>query len=382
MLKGFTKILITLIFLTAINAHAQSQLYIKVGEAQIKKSLLALPPIQFIGTSSSVPKYKSVGAELYQVIYNDLITSSYFQMIDQKAFLEDVSKTSPLPFPGDPKGFKFESWRTIGAEFLIRTNYSIAGGQITLETYTYHVPKGNLILAKKYRGPLNSVRRIAHTFCNDVLKALTGKEGMFLSRLTASSDRAGKKQREIYVMDWDGENIQAISHHKSIALSPAWSPDGSKIAYTAFVKSARTGKRNADLFIYETTTGKRWLVSYREGINSGAAFAPDSKSLYLTISRGSNPDILQMTLDGTILKTLTKGPNGAMNVEPAVSPNGQKIAFSSDRSGRPMIYIMNKDGSGARRVTIAGKYNSSPAWSPDGKKIAFAAKVKGQFDIF
>lgn len=89
-----------------------------------------------------------------------------------------------------------------------------------------------------------------------------------------------------------------------------------------------------------------------------------------------------MSFDGTIQAKITNGPNGAMNVEPAVSPDGTKVAFSSDRSGRPMIYVMDVDGSNVKRLTFAGVYNSTPAWSPDGKKIAFAGQSEDHFDIF
>lgn len=363
-------------------SSSPSQIYIKLGEAQTKKSLLAFPPLQFVGSTSASSSYQSIGADIFNVVSNNLSVSTYFQFVAQSAYLEDTSKTSIRPAPQDANGFKFDTWKQIGAEFLIRASFSIAADTVTLETYTYHVPRGTVVLGKKYRGPIAGVRKIAHTFCNDLLEALTGKQGMFLSKIVAASDRGGGGFREIYVMDWDGSNVQKITNHKSVTLSPAWSPDGSKIAYTAFVQRSRTKTRNADMFIYELLTGKRWLVSYRQGINSGANFAPDNENIYLTLSQGGTPDIYKMSIDGSLKGKITNGPRGAMNVEPAVSPDGSKIAFSSDRSGQPMVYIMNADGSNVKRITFAGKYNSTPAWSPDGKKLAFAGWSDDHFDIF
>jgi TolB protein len=316
------------------------------------------------------------------VISNDLSVSTYFQFISQNAFLEDTAKTGIKPFPSEPNGFKFDTWKQIGADFLIRGNYTITGDTTNLEIYVYSVTRTAVVLAKKYKGPTGTARRIAHTFSNDFMESISGTRGVFLSRITVSSDRGGGKFKEIYVMDWDGANIDQITNHKSVALSPTWSPDATKVAYTAFVQRAKSKTRNADMFIYEILTGKRWLVSYRQGINSGAAFAPNGKELYLTLSQAGTPDIYRMATDGTLETRLTNGPRGAMNVEPAISPDGSKIAFSSDRSGNPMIYIMNADGTSPKRITFAGKYNATPAWSPDGKRLAFAGWSDDHFDIF
>jgi TolB protein len=373
------KLLVFVMALTFGGLALAQESDIKLGEARTKKSLLALPPLNYQGSPSG-SSYQSVGSELFNTINNDLNVSAYFQMIPQKGFLEDTGKTSLRPAPGDPGGFKFQSWSTIGAEFLIRAGFYMAGDEVNMEAYLYHVGKAQLVMGKKYKG--TNARKIAHTFANDVLDALTGKKGMFLSKIVVASNKDSGKYREIFVMDWDGANPQKLSNHKSISLSPAWSPDGKHIAYTSYVVRAKTKMRNADMFLYDLNSGKRDLVSFRQGLNSGACFAPDNKTIFLTISQQGTPDLYKMSYDGTLKGKITNGPNGAMNVEPAVSPDGSKVAFSSDRSGRPMIYTMGVDGSNIKRITFAGVYNSTPSWSPDGTKIAFAGQSEDHFDIF
>lgn len=357
------------------------QVQIDVTQAKTRKSLIAFPALQNAGGPSGAGSSEKSGEELFQIISKDLEMTGFFDFISSGAFLEDVSKTGIQPVSEIPNGFKFDSWKQIGSEFLIRGNYSVSGGEVAMDIRVYKVASESLVMAKKYKGVPSALRRIAHTFSNDLMESLTGNRGMFLSRITVASDRGGAKFKEIYLMDWDGNHIEKISSHQSVTLSPALSPDNMKVAYTAFVQRAQTKTRNADLYLYDIKTGKREPISFRTGLNSGANFSPDGSSIFLTLSLNGSSDIYKISLDGKNPVQITKGPRGAMNVEPAVSPDGKKIAFSSDRGGNPMIYVMDIDGSNATRITLAGTNNASPAWSPDGKHLAFAAWKDDHFDI-
>lgn len=383
-MKRLQIVLLGFSLLLSIVARAEdSQIYIDVGQAQVKKSLLAFPTPQYIGTQTTNATHLQAGQNFFRVAYNDLNVSNYFTFIQPSAFLEDPNKVGLKPAPGTPNGFNFASWKSIGAEFLIRSAYQVIGSDLTVEIYVYHVPSTKLILGKSYTGPLTSYRKLAHTFANDLVKALTGKRGMFLTKIVASRQESKAPGiKEIYTLDWDGANVNKITSHNSIALSPAWSTKGDKIAYTAFAYHKAQKVRNADMFIYDLGTGKRFLVSYRKGINSGAAWLPGDASLLLTLSQEGSPDIFKISADGVTLQPLTHGPNRSMNVEPAISPDGKRIAFSSDRAGRPNIFIMPVEGGTAKRLTFTGKYNASPSWSPDGKTLAFAGYDADHFDIF
>ena len=378
----FLSLLLLTLPLTAEPAGNTGEIFIDVGQAQVKKSLLALPPIQYSGTRGTNATHIEAGHNLHRVITNDLAVSNFFAFVKPEAYLEDPDKVGLRPAPGAPNGFDFNKWKTIGTEFLVRAGYNVIGNELTVEAYVYHVPSARLVLGKTYNGALSALRKIAHTFSNDLVKALTGKKGMFLTKIVASKQEPGTHVKEIYVMDWDGANPQKVTAHQSISISPAWSTGGDKIAYTSFAFHKTEKMRNSDMFIYDIPSGKRYLVSYRKGMNSGAAFIPGDQSLLLTLSKEGAADIFKSSADGQTVTPLTNGPNRAMNVEAAVSPDGKQVAFSSDRSGRPMVYIMNIDGSNVRRLTFAGKYNASPSWSPDGKSIVFAGQDKDHFDLF
>ncbi len=372
----------------SLHSHAQekSGFYIQLGEAATKKSLLAFPSLLFTGDSKLSPKFQSVGAELYNVIQNDLQVSSYFEMAKASSYLENPASTGIKPFPTDPKGFHFDKWAPLGVDFLIRAAFTLNADKVELESYLYEIKSRKLVFGKKYSGTTRVIRRIGHSFANDVLKNLTGVDGMFLSQITFASDRTRPKEqwREIYSMDWDGENLQKITDLKTITKSPTWSPDGTKIAYTALVKRRGNSERNHDLFMVDLTNGKNVLISGRPGINSGAAFDPKGENIFLTISNGSEPDINKINLNSGTTTRLTHGPNHAMNVEPAVSPDGKQVAFSSDRNGTLHIFKMNIDGSKVEQLSKSGvsKLNSSPSWSADGTKIAFASYAVDHFDVF
>lgn len=379
-----TVIILALISFTSWTAQAQENsggLYIKVDSANFKKSLMAIPPFQFNGSPNSSKKGIEVGKELYDVFKNDMEVSGYFALINPNAFVEDVKKVGLRPANVEAGGFNFDSWKQIGTEFLVRVGYRVLDDSLTIDTYTYYVPQQKLILGKTYKSKVSAVRTVAHTFANDLIKELTGKRGIFLSKIVVSRS-TNPHEKEIFMMDWDGGNQRQITNHRSIAQSPTWSFDGKTIAYSAFAYHVKEKTRNMDLFTYSIETGKRLLVSYRRGINSGASFTPDGRSILLTISNEGSPDIYRINRDGKGLVRLTHSRGGVMNVEPVMSPDGKKIAFSSTRAGRPMIYVMDADGSNVKRLTFAGEYNSTPAWSPDSKRIAFAGLDKTHYDIF
>jgi TolB protein len=361
---------------------AEERPYINIGKAEIKQSPLALVPLQYLGTPAMASQNLSYGKRFYDIILKDLTISSYFSFIAPEAFVENYNEKSLRPKEVDPgKGFDFTSWKEIGAEFMIRSGFTVVKNQFQYEAYLYHVPQRKLIIGKSYNGSINDMRTIAHKFSNDIMLALTGKNGFFMTKFVVSRS-TNKSEKEIFTIDWDGANQKQMTSHRTISQSPAWSPNGRYLTYTSFMYHKKLKSRNADLFLYDLNTDKRWLLSYQKGINSSGAFSPDSESILMRLSKNGSSDIYITDLQGKSFKALTDGPRGAMNVEPAVSPDNSTIAFSSDRSGKPMIYTMDRNGNNVKRLTFAGVYNSSPAWSPDGKRIAFAGFDSNHFDIF
>ena len=118
-------------------------------------------------------------------------------------------------------------------------------------------------------------------------------------------------------------------------------------------------------------------------MNSGATFDPTGKYVYYTISRKGGAHIYRLDLKKRTVRAVIAKPSHTLNLEPDVSPDGRQLVFSSNRSGKPMIYITDVGARGkAERLTFAGRYNSNPTWSPDGKTIVFASYQKAHYDIY
>jgi TolB protein len=374
-------LVVNILNITPAFAQTTDTAYINVGQATVKKSLAAITPLQFLGTPSLAKNYLKYEKELQDIIEKDLTIVSYFTIQSPSAFLEDEKK-GLRPHPVDSNGFDFKSWSSIGTEFLIKTGFNVVGDKLTLDAYVYDVGQRSLVLGRTYNAPLKDIRGVGHKFCNDLIEKLSGKKAFFMTKLVVGRS-THKNEKEIFMMDWDGANNRQITKSRTISVSPSWSQDGRYIAYSTFNYHTKTKSRNADLYLYDLKTEKKTIISAVKGLNTTASFLPGMTGAIIRISPSNGTsDLYKLSFGGQPKVALTNGPRGAMNVEPAVSPDGKKVAFSSDRSGKAMIYVHDLATGKDSRVTFAGQYNSSPAWSPDGKRIAFAGHVQNHFDIY
>ena len=309
-------------------------------------------------------------AVMTEVVSGDLALSGFFKVLDPASFVADLAK--------EDLGIAADSWKTVGAESVIKARSVQNGSDVSVEFRLFEVVKGeNAVLTKSYRGGGSDTRHLAHQFASEVVKYFTGEDSFFATQIAFSKNSGSVK--EIAIMDWDGAGLRSVTGNGSQNILPSWHPSGSSLLYTSFVRES------PDLWLGAGGGGKPRRISTRSGLNTGGVFAPDGGKLALTLSFEGNSEIYLITANGDIIKRLTNNPG--IDSSPSWSPDGSQLAFVSDRHGSPQIWTMSASGGGQNKVTRKGTYNQEPSWSPrpvNGKSvIAFSGRdEKGNFDIF
>ncbi len=233
-------------------------------------------------------------------------------------------------------------------------------------------PDGAMAMGLRYTVNLVDPSAAVHHFADAVVKQLAGEAGIAQTRILFS--RGGGEQRELFVVDYDGENLHEVTRNGRLNLMPRWSPRGERISFTTY----HGGRQR--LMLLETATGRSRQIADFPGLNVGAEWSPEGDALALTLSRDGNSEIYLVDTEGSILQRLTF--ENTIDCSPVWDPGGRQIAYTSDRTGSPQIYVMDRVGTGRRRVTFEGSYNDSAAWSPLGDRIAYVSRVDGRFTIF
>ncbi len=338
-----------------------ARIYIDINAPSLRKFKIAAPDF-----SNQTPQgaCADLSAKLPGVVSRDLDLSGFFSPMDKAAFLETNPDALTL------ESIRFRDWSVVGAELLLKGSYTCIGRNLEVEVRLFDVFGARQILGKRFLGTLPESRPLMHRVSGEIFRALTGQEGIFLTKIAFVGNATGHK--EIYVSDFDGENVRQLTADKSIAQMPRWSPDGKKMLFNSY----RDG--GTMMYLRDTETGSVRRISGRTGLNIGAAWAPDGSRFALTLSPEGDPDIFLMDLNGKVLKRLTN--QLGIDVSPSFSPDGNRIAFVSDRSGNPQIYVMDLQKGTQERITFDGNYNTSPSWSAQNR-IAFTSMRNGLFDI-
>ena len=290
-----------------------------------------------------------------QIIQDDLEGSGRFDTLPQTDFLSTPSQQSQV---------RFKDWRLIKADYLVIGRVTQAGNnQFRTEFQLFDVNRGGSLVSFGWTSNSRELRSVAHQISDIVYEKLLGEPGAFntqIAYVNVERSASGNKY-SLNIADSDGFGPQSILRSKESILSPAWSPDGTRLAYVSFES------RRSVLWMHEIASGSRRKIAEFKGLNSSPSWSPDGSRLAMTLSRDGNAEVYIMNLGGSNLRRLTNNPS--IDTEASWSPDGQSLVFTSGRSGKPQIYRVNANGGKAQRLTFQGKQSQGASFSPDGQSL-------------
>ena len=340
------------IALIAANANAALDIEISGGSAQ--QIPIAIVPF---GDASSAKE------NISEIISADLKRSGLFRVLETRGMANLPTLASQI---------KYSEWTALQAQAITVGNVDmIAGGRLKISFQLMDALKQTQLAGLDYQITPSQARITAHKIADIIYQKLTGEPGAFASRI-AYITKLGKRYA-LQVADADGYNPQTVVSSNEPIISPAWAPDGTKLAYVSFEK------KKPIVFVQSLMSGSREMVANYKGNNSAPAWSPDGSKLAIVLTYGANSQIYTIDSNGGNLKQITKST--AIDTEPAFSRDGNWIYFSSDRGGKPQIYRVPVGGGDASRVTFEGAYNVSPRFSPDGKSLVYIRNDGGRFKV-
>lgn len=319
----------------------------------VKKAIpIAIVPFQ--GESSS--------GGLTRIIMEDLSHSGEFNVIPVDRLPE---------MPRQPDQINAQAWQSRHINNLVTGQMS--GGSVNFQLMDiYSAQPKTPILTQRLSGANNEAeqRKLAHHVADLIYEKLTGKKGIFSTRIVyvlVKNPFQKNRHYQLTLADVDGHNPRPLFASSMPIMSPSWSPDGKKIAYVSFEGG------EAGIYVQDIASGSRRKISSQNGVNGAPSWSPDGSRLAIVLTRTGTPKIFISDLNANQIIQITDGYS--VDTEPTWSPDGRYVYFTSNRSGGPQIYRIavayNKAASAPERVTFSGNYNSRPLITPDNRYLVF-----------
>jgi TolB protein len=359
---------------------------VNIDSPQFREVVAAVPAFS-IGDDQSDKETRELADQASSELQRLLSFTGIFKVMSDAAFKDLTARVKPAWYRDQGSSeSSLPEWKNIGVESLTIAEFSREkGASWSLIIRTIDVARREVLVGKKYSEiSKKQVIGVMRRYGDEIMRAYTGKSGIFNSKLVFVGRTSQSAAKQIYISDFDGSNPVQISRGNYPHLSPSFSADGKFVTYTSYEAG------NPDLYIYDIAAATSRKLSGHKGINSGGNFAPSGRLLAFTGSVNGDADIYTVVPGGGARRLFISG-NG-LDVDPSFSPDGSKIAFVSGRYGNPHIFVASIDWRSPteprvkddKRLTYAGWYNATPAWTPEGDRIAFAGYDReiDRFDLF
>lgn len=351
-LRRAIHILIFLLVLAAASPVAQAQLTIEI--TGVGSQTFPLLIREFIGPAP-------LAAEVAAILHEDLESAGAFRLV------QDAARSEP------PVGAQlpWEDWRAVGADVVLAADIGHSGDRFTVKAMLLDVQRTRPLDGLEVIGAGSSVAGVAHRIADWIHKTLTGVRGAFSTRIAFVAKRNGRY--ELHVADATGQRSTVALASWHPILSPAWSPDGKRIAYVSLES------KKPVVYVHHIASGQRTVLANFRGSNSAPAWSPDGRHLAVVLSKDGTSRLYLITAGGRIVRPLADSIS--IDTEPRFSPDGRQIYFTSDRGGSPQIYRVGAEGGDVERITFEGDYNTTPRISPDGRWMAYVSKHENSFRL-
>ena len=313
-------------------------------------------------------------ATFNEVLWNDLRFSAFFEMPSRSFY-----PLTPIQLPRD---VTFEEWSvpSLNADFVAFGNLQVYSTAVVVEAYLFDVKTTDQVIGKRYTvGESTAIRDVSHQVADEIVFQLSSgaSRGVAQTRIAFSRDQTGSK--EIYTMAYDGEDLRTITANRGLNKFPRWSTDNTKLAFVTNLP----GSNQWQLWLQDLAGGRVVLDTPSHYV-SAPAISPEGNRLVYSSRQESqiDSDLFVANISGQGRRNITNHP--AIDTSPTWSPSGQQIAFISDRSRTPQLWMMEADGSNLRRLVEEGGHCDNPSWSPDGRYIVYSWQAPRQWkhDIY
>jgi len=345
--------------LAALAVPAHAQLTIDMTKPSFEPVPIAI--VDFSGDA--------VGAQIAEVIRNDLQNSGLFRSIPSSAFIQRTVDSNAAP--------RFADWRGVGAQGLVVGQMTNVGGNIKVDFRLWDVVVGQQAAGLSFNSQPNNWRRLGHIIADAIYKRVTGEEGYFDTRVAYVSESGPLTTRvkRIAIMDQDGANNRYITDGRTLAVTPRFSPTLQELVYMAYGEGPTPPK----VYLQNVDSGRRELLGNFPGMSFAPRFSPDGSRVAMSLSEGGRTSLYEMSVRGGGPRRLTTST--AIDTSPSYSNDGTQIVFNSDRGGTQQLYAMSSGGGGEKRISFGDGRYATPVWSPRGDYIAFTKIMPGSFGI-
>jgi TolB protein len=342
-----------------------------------KPPTLAIPSFTVLSADAET---QEAAKTLTDVMRADLAYEREFDIMPAASF-------AGIPSSQTVEDLPYDRWTELNADYVALGDVkkSADGKQIEVAIRVVSVKERKQAYADGRVGAARLARRIAHSFADDIHKKIRDVDGVAMTRVAFSSTRDGERvgqtieeraAKEIYIMDYDGENPQRVTSNGSLNIAPSWCPDGKCLLYTSYQARPSAYPDIVLQNVFGQIGSSKPTHGTEVNQNYMADISPDGMKIVFASARGGVAmDIWVVNRDGTGMRQLTTNP--ANDTSPRWSPNGTQIAFVSDRVGSPRIYTMSADGLQQTALPTTCATADRPTWAPSstGLQIAYTCQT-------